>query len=226
MADIEIQSWKRSYQLVRCFGDLISQLSVKLRPTISSDGPKSISHADQLITYINEYCAETLTEIQMKYVSPATLNHLGKTFPMVTKVVFETGAPFDNNILRRLFPNVRSLIFVARSQYADFTGINNHFPYLDHVELCTPFKQGFKKIPESSTECAPIYSFLHMNPQLRSLKVPFILNEDFLRTVNEIVPNLRSLSRNDHFDSLSTYNGPTVHFKHVNKLEMNLFIFI
>lgn len=79
---IEINDLKTSLQLIRCFGALISKLeydySIESFP----------AHRNELDRYINQYCAESLTEIEFFTISEEVFENLKKPFLNVKSVRF------------------------------------------------------------------------------------------------------------------------------------------
>lgn len=79
---IEINDLKRSLQLIRCFGHLIS----KLEYDYSIDTfPKRRSEVD---AYINEYCAQSLIQIEFFTITEQVFEHLKTSFENVKSVGF------------------------------------------------------------------------------------------------------------------------------------------
>lgn len=79
---IEINALKTSLQLMRCFGALISKLEYDY--SIESF-PK---HRNKLDWYINEYCAESLRDIEFFTISEEVFENIEKSFLNVKSLRF------------------------------------------------------------------------------------------------------------------------------------------
>lgn len=222
--EINIKDWKRSYQILRCFGHLISKLDIwmLLSFVVFKKWPgkeKCRTLFEHFISYVNEYCANSLTEIKILGNMDGTWDHLKKPFRLVDKL--HMGGGFEKDLLPKLFPNVRSLVFDC-TWCTGFVSIDSfNFPCLENMDLIYPSHHHGVDIV--SKHCGRLYSFLRSNPQLQSLTLPTIANENFLQTINECVPNLQKLSLDDQFGYILTYNRAAVHFKHVKYFEFEVF---
>lgn len=170
--DIEINDWKRSYQILRCFGHLISKLEfnmILIMFCLSIKSEKFRDSFQHVINYVNEYCADSLTELDAYGLVDGILDHLQKPFQLVENL--HIGGNFKKNLLTNLFPKVRSLVF-CYTWCPDLMSIDSHFPCLESMDLCHYFAEDPIEIDKASKHYARIYSFLHLNPQLQSLELP------------------------------------------------------
>lgn len=189
---------KRALQILRCFGHLLSKLDVCMD---NREFVGNVDSLDHLRFYINKYCTERLSSIAITGEYNDSLNSFTIPSENVQQVCVKTSDLKDVSLVQ-LFPNMRRLTY-RFSQPTDFADIEKHFPNLEHLEILS-------KDIEEAEECIRI---MRLNPQLRSLSIPFIANAAYLEEINRSLPNLQYLGLNYLFtrpDSIIIH-----HFKHV-----------
>ncbi|XP_055317512.1 uncharacterized protein LOC129576421 [Sitodiplosis mosellana] len=183
-----IHSAKTCLQVFRNFGHLI---------TVLEFGPANVLEKTHLkesfsllykfaIEYINEYCAESLTEFLIHQCPKGFLKYL-KPLPNVSTVEIESfgfeGQSKDS--LKTLFPKLNRLIYIDFNQSLGI--IENHFPHLEH--FCVRRGSGHGIVPWDNISPAVLDS----NPQLRTL---------FCFDIGPGVNVLRSMERLQHLEEL------------------------
>lgn len=130
--EIKIYGFKHSLFMLRCFGDLIANLSFDLIDTST--------HKEILIAkYLNDYCFKTLNSIYLSNIQFELLENLCKPLPGVREITF-IGCTFNNSLLhiRLWFPNLTIVCFHGRNSikyaennamdiYANLSASNTHF---------------------------------------------------------------------------------------------------
>lgn len=180
---VKISSWKQSFQFLRCFGYLTKKLNISLDRTAkylyNVEYPIFFQH---LINYTNEYCSQSLTELVIKGNLDRALNDLKAPFLFVEKI--HVDGMFEKNVLTRLFPKLQILAYNdCRHKSFEF---ESYFPCLKYMKLLS--------FALSKNQCAQMCSFLQLNPQLKSLTLPFISGEQLEEIISNKLPHLKHLT--------------------------------
>lgn len=232
--DIEIGDIKTSLQTLRCFGRFINEIIFNLLQT-----PTETSHLIELkkriFFYINEFCSESLVNIEINRCPSGGLSQFKKPFAKVEKLgIANCYMPDnDNDWLIKTFPNIQAFGFKYR-----FFG-SSPPPPLHEISKC--FENNFPElklldievgnIRGSSSEKAlsrdNFESLLRLNPQLRNLRFriagyPY-LSAKILHNVKDSLQNLRKLSlvlpESNFLDDFDI-NENILYFKNVKHFEL------
>lgn len=208
-----IYSAKTCLQLLRNFGHLISILEF---------GPANVLEKTHLrdsfpllykcaITYINEYCAESLTKIRIRQCPKGFLKFL-KPLPNVQSVEIDSFGfeGLSKDSMKILFPKLNRLIYVGFDQ--SFGIIEHHFPHLEY--FCVRRGSGNGIVPWN--DISPLV--LELNPQLRSLfSFDIGCNPSVLRSI-ESLQRLEVLKLLWDMKYATKFNGEKFYFRTVKSL--------
>lgn len=167
---IDVIGLKFCFQFLRCFGAKISNL----------EDPFSYIRNDHFDRYVNQYCADTLTNITSYREGTFPIDNCSKPFKHVEKVQI-SDANLGNQLTNfmNLFPNLRHLEMTDIK--IDETAIDVSVPQLNHLALKVRSVHGNCK-NEFTTRNA--LNFLRANRQLQSLD---IYSNDRIRTFSELL---------------------------------------
>lgn len=211
---LKMYDLKMALQLLRCFGDLVSEMEIylkddyteklnrnepapyKLRQLFRDSEIQSTINSKYdllIIEYLNEYCSESLVKIMIEGNPKGKLDKFTKTFKNVEQIRMESSY-FIGDTLHQLFPNIRELKlrYYGREEHdkfqcSDFIAYN--FPYLEHLDIDT----------DTEYECykGNVAIALYSNPQLKSLSGDIWLDVIFdpinLSNANAILQNIETL---------------------------------
>lgn len=233
---IELHSLKDCLKVLRCFGHLISKLSITIhhfRLTNHSFDetylriPKiyrwKVIEEKQLVriasarvyTYASKYCSGSLNEIVIDDCIKGNINYLRKSFLNVERVHIQ-GLRMKGDWLNR-FPKMQYLEIDLKNIFTSI-GQLAHWPW-DYCGL-TSFEHHFPNLKHlklcpihigggeiSENLFAQIYRLLRLNPQLQILEVPLIGHRELLRAISEGLPHLQYLTFNHTYMHYLDYNG-------------------
>lgn len=121
---IQIVGLKTCLKLLRCFGHLISIISIQNEIHNQSE------HVKQIFSYLNEYCSDSITQIGISCDINGWKN-LQKPFSKVKFVTLYECEAFDGEYVNRLFPKMSSLHYYNYSNKDKLLFITAaHFPNL------------------------------------------------------------------------------------------------
>lgn len=165
---VRLISLHNPYRLLRSFGHLLSNLVV---------------HTQKVVSYVNEYCFESATEISFYKMSKADFNGLQKLFANV-EVLSLISCILGSKVmqLNSRFPKIRMLKLIRLE--AQPKCIKVHFPYLEQLEI---------KGALPTARINDTLSVLQLNPQLRRLILDTDYTTTFLRTASMHLPSLQHL---------------------------------
>ncbi|XP_055299702.1 uncharacterized protein LOC129567121 [Sitodiplosis mosellana] len=199
---ISIRDFKTALQMLRCFGHKLVDINL----LYYNQYPNS-RRLNRLMSYINVFCAESLTKIEMSNLfSRVPLEEFKKPFTNVESVELKD-SPSDNCNLRTIFPKLRHLICSTKCNPASITPAV-HFSNLEHLE----FGNFHAKVIDENKQA--IVDMLRLNPQLRSFAIEFLEFDvlSFIAKYLESVKNLNILTgRGD-------YSGDLIQFPNVECL--------
>ncbi|XP_031622716.1 uncharacterized protein LOC116340386 [Contarinia nasturtii] len=175
---ISIHDGSIGLKLLRCFGHLISNLSVY--------------HCDERFQckvnrYINNYCFTSLTEININWYP----KDLKNSFPNIEIVRFQdlnckTLEAMDD--LKTWCPNVQRLEFIE-STAINSCRIGHHLSHLQHLKI------RLNRGSFTETGLKNVENMLQMNPQLRSLSVSgYNITANYFSSIRSHLQSLESLS--------------------------------
>lgn len=223
-------NFKTILQLLRCFGHLITHIDIFQLSFM-------IKKSEQIIDYLNRYCAQSATHVEVHGFAGRTLpfmelveNHL-KPFPNVKTVRF--GSPLlHDDFLVRCFPNVEYLHCIGcngRNPVSDISDIfgSNHYPRMIRLKLI--YEIGLN--PGSIPVFEHLEATLRLNPQLQHLDLDyfryipnhFFPNFNFMQVLqkaSEYLTQLLSMSFSGCIDAMLNFDGGAVHFGSLKQLKM------
>lgn len=230
---LKIDDLKTILQLLRCFGHLISKLKINLEFASDSEritkfGAESIG---LLVVYIGLFCLNSLTNLKIKKGPVQVLNLLKRPFLRMERVELQTrNSKFrlNKSWFSKLFPNVRHLKYESIfGRITDFECIDGRFPSLERLDISYPFihcKNIFNLCSITDEECIAqnpnLNGTLHLNPQLRSLSLPFVSDFRILRKISEHQQQLECLSFQYAPKDLLKNDEIPVHFRSLRKLKI------
>lgn len=204
-----------SLNTLKYFGKNISKLKLVF------DGTDDASF-HKLLHATNEYCLESLIELELQLNQPIVLTHMPKSFKNVKHVAFENHLPRVTDELDQMnktFPALQALSLSMLNIDSVYT--NCHFPHL-------------KSFSVSSIDEKTIVELLNLNPHIQSISLQRG-SFDLLLIVKKTLPELKHLTigwfdiqqKDIHFDSITkftmekTADSPKhFHFSHLQELEM------
>lgn len=161
--------------VLRTYGHIFRHLKVH----VYQNGPISVA---KLSKHINKYCSEATQEI----VIHPTFNQWNFTFNNATTVtMYWSMLQIKANQSTQWSDSFPKMQALAILNALSLTAINLHFPHLTRFTLRT-------KIDIS--DVADLRDFIRLNRQLRSLEIPLPKNNALLMHINEMLPNLESLT--------------------------------
>lgn len=188
-------------RIMRCFGSSIHKLTTDYAHL-------SEAQLHEIDRYLNEYCAESLTELEY---GRSTLMHLTKPFTKLTKLILMAEKfRCENADINKCFPNLSELNMCG---YAGDRCLTAHFPNLVKLEL----------VAEDDKLLKSLLTFLPLNPQLRIFTVSGLnFGTKFLEAISKC-PQLESLSISCNITPLfkSTSRSNDIDFNAVKKLTIN-----
>lgn len=206
---ISIYDVYTSLRVLRCFGSLISKI------TITS----TYTPIETVINYVNQYCNKTLNAISInnifhKHVLDLTLKkpYLNlKTLDISSCVL---GTEIVN--FNQWFPELRSLK-LSYCQVTNATGIVQCFPHLKELALLQLNKQcvTFEIVRE-------IYQ---KNPQLLAISLDQYCLMEIIRVTSQYLPALEHLALHGYLENTDSTDNISMDFESVKKLELNTAIF-
>lgn len=198
-----------SLKVLKHFGPAIQKLTIHSQRFWANEEQK-------IIGFVNEYCAQSLVQLDLEITRHDTMRKLSGPFQNVKELglnVVDSDiheiTTYNQQTLNNFFPNIRNLTLSIKSNTnTDFVG---HLPNLTYLSLKgdTLNVDGLVNVDTRYTE-----SLLGRNPQIKALKLVFY-PPDFVRTVKLYFPNLESLSL--WFFNLK---NDRVQFEHVKTFEL------
>lgn len=202
---ISITSQKLTLKLLRNFGRLI--LRIKL------GGPFSNLWRNRILSYIIQYCRETLKELNLSYFHEDMIREW-KPFLNVTTVGLYVGHWYceDNkNHFHEMFPLLRHLN-IDKISFSSSRCIDHHFPHLKHIQI--PMYIDYPVYKEKMYD-----NIFDLNPQLQSIHMWNMDSFDVLRVANDKLHNLEAIEVSFVRNYIYNVNdSSTIHFKNVKRL--------
>lgn len=217
-----------SLKAIRCFGHLVKDLQIYVDRTdyiYKRYVDRSCHSFECLITYVNQYCAVSLIEFKLfthREVPGGALNHLKRPFVNVEKLSIVQFSNMKQHLITKLFPRVRFLIYADSPFFDGFTGIDTHFPHLEHLNLnigSVKYRYTSKHCEEKTNQ---ICSTLRLNPQLQTLTLPFVSDMNMFECISEL-PCLETLKLYNFWGRPTNRSENVVHLKSVKKLKIDEF---
>lgn len=198
---LRICDLKSSFQVLRCFGDLIPQLEI----TDEYSNKLNTHVYEYIFRYINKYCTVSLTSIK---------------FQMIPKNCFL-------EIFKKPFPKMKSVEIFCCSFYGNLMPFNQLFPAIETLKTdfvvfdeLTCIEQSFSHLKnlQLSTCKENIITTLRQNPQLRQFSTKQVCDVDVLQVISQQLGLLEGLQIVCDRDELANFNGAMIPFRNVKKL--------
>lgn len=151
---------KTSLQVLRCFGNNVTDVHFEFK-TVIGDVDFRLLYAN-VISYINQYCADTLKCISIDPVNTEFANLCSEPFTEVESVVLFMGT-LDMFSLNRLFPKMESLNLQWYYLDGEQSMVAEHYSHLRNFE--------FNLNKFSRSVASFIKNTLALNDRVQSLKL-------------------------------------------------------
>lgn len=194
-------SYDEILSILEGFGEMFEQLKIVV-------DPHGYKHLDGIQRLINKHCSKAIQEVRLtvEYASNAVDSYeidlfANVSFLNATDVTLERRGADD-------IPPIRLDVAFPRMQKLTTNSVkdlNHHCPYLNETILNL-----WTNYPHLPT----ILEFIRLNPQIRSIELPLLSDETYLKTMSEFLPNLESLSLRLS-EVLLVRPLPVAQFKHV-----------
>lgn len=183
--------------VLKLFGHLIPSLRIDYENYTDLE-------REQINQYINRYCAETVTNIEIGYCRGNEFANLTGPFKNTKNVYLKFGILNTRNVrFNEIFPNV-SHLNLGGILYSDSCCFEHNFTQLEHLDINLFQRANHSKLAK----------ILEINSHIRSISI-YRCDVDFLKMINEKVPQLESLNILFFDDN---YEGEVVHLKDLKKL--------
>lgn len=166
---------KMSLRMLRCFGELISSLEVSCYFV----NDKSDTFLQRLLDYVSEYCATSLTELVVNRCPKGAWDRVQTPFQSVRNVFLNSSRSIRGDNLNRLFPEMRQLNLGYLCSVYPLTDLDHHYPNMEEINISDD-----PAFFLNCNETDAFESFFRLNPQIRSLKMPFMTHA-YLQHVNK-----------------------------------------
>lgn len=195
------KTYDGSILAIRDFCHMFKQLTIRV-------DYYSYKHAEAFSYYVNKHCDNVPQQIKIDRRSGETsVNILLKN---VTDVIIEHEygtTAVDQFRADLAFPRMEKLTISYK------LNMNYHYPYLTEFILDS---WSFVKFND-------LLNFMKFNPQLRTVKLPFLHNNTFLTTMSELLPNLESIIFTIHnYEYAASGAIQTARFKNVRNFQIDL----
>lgn len=203
----EIRDFIDSFRLLRCFGQLISNIHIQLDDAVNSVHGQFA----ELFRYVNEYCAQNLKELRIVDVSRTVIiDNISKAFAKLESISFD-GPRLGENLtnLNELLPQMRQLI-LKNNIILNPKCIEAHFPHLEKFEYLKEHDQLVNQFENENFE-----KFIRSNGQLKHLLLSDF-DVELIRTMAENLHQLESLKLISPYSTDDLQHFEQCHFKSVN----------
>lgn len=219
---IFIKDLKSCLQLFRCFGRVITSILLDL------NCKKRMIR--QVLSYVQEYCSESLTKITLLGLYCGTMSEMTKPFLKAETVTIWDPIILPHCMARdwiiRQYPNIKQFIYRHRNgalYRTDCAYFAHHFPHLEHFEFDIDYLFVFTNIEN-------IVTMIRLNPQLKIFRVchtstrvcPLLLNANFFKNVQESLQNLEILQIVSHYNFFNNYNNDILSFGNVKDFYIDM----
>lgn len=201
---IKIYDLKMTFQLLRSFGQMITELELVYGPWFEKDRHSQEYH--HILSYIYEFCAESLSKVSF---SPLIWEYLEKPFLNVEDVTIHQSFS-ETSDLNTIFPKLHDLRFLDRlcSRYNNLSVVSVHCPNLHSIVF--PLGSANKAFSD----------VLLSNSHIKSLEI-FNVGVKNFSCLNYVKDTLRSLESLDiHFDNDLFENCDPIYFKTLKRLKV------
>lgn len=191
---IEIYDIDLALDVLKHFGHLMQKLTIK--------GSMESSKWDTFSQFINEYCADSLVELDLGAIAHQnSLEQFTGIFKSVNDLIIRIANEYTNvQTLNKTFPHCQRLTLEMVFD-ADHSFIDCNLPHLKHLAIDL----------YSDVDEIPIEKLLQKNPQIQELELNNF-SVEFVKNIEKFLPSLRRLTI-----SLLNLNEETIHFGHVQE---------
>lgn len=207
---IRVEVVESILKLLKYFGPSISNLNIIY--SLSKKSSTDVAVINTLNKNINLQCSETLRQIEIENYHECFFDEMAKPFVRLENVTIRGQFERLGNSIHsfgELFPAMNRLSFV-NLKLSDKSSIDRHFPQLIHFSAELRDADDPHRFGEFDVE-----SFLKKNPQICSLELSHF-SYGFLRVVNEILPELKSLELMRYNASRDTDDKKFIVFENVS----------
>ena len=208
--NIAVDDLKTCLQLVRCFGRFIRRIFC------SSELKQSY-----ILNYINEYCSESLSEIELKKISKGHLNVMNKPFARVETMSIEGDClDVESDWIQSIFQQIKHLTLDIKVVNLRELGVlRHHFQYLEYLNI---------RIGLFKDRCG-IYSvteMFHKNPQLKvfssNVVCPTPITAKFIQNAYKYMQNVETLEIGGIIGFFENFNDDLMHFRSVKNFVIDM----
>lgn len=161
--------------VMQYFGNCVKRIA------IVNEKDNNLTMANRLV---NEYCSESVKELDLKYISSNALRQYTKPFSAVEKLTCTISTELDeNSTLNQFFPGLQQLA-LSLMDGVNFNLVDCTLTHLKHLEL--------KVFSGCEQRRHQIEGLIRKNPQIQSIALDGF-HFDLLRTISEVTPNLENL---------------------------------
>lgn len=194
--DISIYGDTFILDIIQFFGRSIKKLHI-FRSNLISEERSATIHRN-----LNEYCADSLTELNLGATHENALTQFQKPFSKLERLHIHIQKRQMQPIrpLNEIFPRLKELTFEMYDSSVDFQFNVNEFigseiPYMEHLEYLDIEISlvGRSEIENIENQ---IEKMLNKNPQIRGLAYKGRLGNHLINAINEYLPNLDNFSIN------------------------------
>lgn len=205
-----IEDLSTSFQLLRCFGQLIKYVNVHCY----------FNYFRPVLTQINEYCAESLVKISFYSAKQDHLTLLTKQFTKIQEVEMFNCYLTENGWFKKTFPKIEQLNIKNNSEM-DITCLVHHYSYLEKFSFDTTINHLPGSIKENIT------AILELNPQLKELNLRMnevdnvhLFDIDNFWKLIETNQILEDLTLSGNFVNISNITENKIHLKSIKKFSI------
>lgn len=192
-------TFNETLEVVQYFGRMITKLKVDYRLL-------DVYQCEALNKYLNEYCSESLLDVELVHCDDDKIVHLRGPFKFVENVHLHTGNLRTNTSrFDEIFPTLCRLD-LGEMYYTRTGCFEGHFPHLENLTM--EFWYGLYPYTVKLLE-----KRLRLNPQLKHLTISRC-SWDILKMCSEYLPKLESLTLEQFHDD-SDFQGQDIHFDSV-----------
>lgn len=211
---IYLSSYDTISPIFKQFGTSIS----KLRIVYSSCGNDSdINLINSINDLITSKCSQNLVQMEIASYFESFFDGMTRPFERVKNLTIDGHFNKLGNAhlsLVDLFPAVKRLT-LPYIKTVDKSGIDHKFPRLEHLHVSIFNADDPLRLTEADVE-----NLLRKNPQIRSL-ILGCTSQTFLKTVNDLLPNLENLVLELFITFRNSDNAGTINFKNVKIFTMS-----
>lgn len=216
--EISIEGLKAIYQMIRCFGEMITDLDFEFQFWLGTNQIKTFLNYLRILHYINEFGAESLRKLSLEYA--ISFEYFKKPFVNVEDLTIEK-CILRKKCLSRAFPKLRRLklpnynyqrvtdVHTDRS----YSVISDYFPNLHHLELGGFGSYTFRRK-------VGVINILRLNPHLRSFKVE-IEDFNYFDSIVELLQSIEVLVINFRLKNPFQMYDNSIHLKSVSSFQFN-----